>query len=87
MTGPRALPHSHEAERAVLAAVLLRPELLDELDLDTATFYSDRHRRIFACYRELASRRSPIDLRTVQAVLEVFGGKIQSVQHSGTDPS
>ena len=73
MTGPRALPHSHEAERAVLAAVLLRPELLDELDLDTATFYSDRHRRIFACYRELASRRSPIDLRTVQAVLEESG--------------
>ncbi len=78
MTKTRGLPHSNEAERAVLAAVLLRPELLDELDLEPTTFYSDRHRRIFACYRELASRRSPIDLRTVQALLEE-SGELESI--------
>ncbi len=73
MTRPRALPHSSEAERAVLAAVLLRPELLDDLDLETGAFYLERHQRIFACYRELASQRLPIDLRTVQARLEESG--------------
>ncbi|MCG8455199.1 MAG: AAA family ATPase [Holophagales bacterium] len=75
MTTERAsmLPASEEAERAVLAAVLLRPELIDDLPLFPSDFYVERHRRLFAVYRQLAADRRPIDLRTVQAALEERG--------------
>lgn len=73
MSGKSPLPHSQEAERAVLAGVLLRPECLDDLELSESEFYIDRHRSIYSCYRHLASRRLPIDLRTVQARLEETG--------------
>ncbi len=66
-------PHSAESERAVLAAVLLRPELLADLDLAAADFYLDRHQWIFETYGDLAAAGEPIDLRTVQARLEQRG--------------
>ncbi len=69
----RHRPHSAESERAVLAAVLLRPELLADLDLTAADFYLDRHQWIFETYGDLAAAGEPIDLRTVQARLEQRG--------------
>lgn len=67
------LPASEEAERAVLAAVLLRPELIDDLPLLGSDFYFERHRLLYETYRHLAVERVPIDLRTVQARLEERG--------------
>ncbi|MEM9594427.1 MAG: DnaB-like helicase C-terminal domain-containing protein [Acidobacteriota bacterium] len=67
------LPHSEEAERAVCAAVLLRPGLLEDLDLRPSDFYLERHRHVFRAYLRLAERGDPIDLRTLQAHLEQHG--------------
>jgi len=65
--------HSEEAERAVLGAILLNPEILDDLSLASTDFYSERHRAIFEVYLELLADRRPIDVRTVQAQLELRG--------------
>lgn len=67
------LPHSEEAERAVLASILLKPEVLDDIDLAATDFYLERHRLIFAAMVELVADREPIDLRTLQAQLEQQG--------------
>ncbi|MDP9122925.1 MAG: hypothetical protein M3O15_16400, partial [Acidobacteriota bacterium] len=65
--------HSPEAERAVLAAVLLKPELLEDLPLSPADFYLERHQALFGTFQELLAEHRPIDLRTVQASLELHG--------------
>ena len=67
------VPHSEEAERAVLASVLLKPEVLDDLEVTTTDFYSERHRVIFEAMVELSADRQPVDLRTLQAQLEQRG--------------
>ncbi|MEL7059208.1 MAG: DnaB-like helicase C-terminal domain-containing protein [Acidobacteriota bacterium] len=77
MTGPHLgrLPYSEEVERAVLAVVLLEPELHGRLagSLDDEDFHIERHRDIWAAYGRLAESDRPIDLRTVQAALEDAG--------------
>jgi replicative DNA helicase len=73
MASPSPAPHSEEAERAVLGAVLLDPAVLDELELGADDFYLERHQVLFEAYRALAADSTPIDLRTVQAQLERRG--------------
>jgi replicative DNA helicase len=71
----RVLPHSVEAERAMLAAALLSPDVLPavagRLALDD--FYLERHRLIYAAMVELRESGAGIDLRTLQARLEHAG--------------
>ncbi|MEO8505260.1 MAG: replicative DNA helicase [Acidobacteriota bacterium] len=69
---PKALPFSEEAERAVLAAVLLDPPLLAVMAgrLVVEDFYLDRHQLIYQGMIDLQAAQSPIDLRTLQARLE-----------------
>jgi replicative DNA helicase len=69
---PRALPYSEEAERAVLAAVLLDPQLLAVMAgrLVPDDFYLDRHQLIYQAMLDLQLAGTPIDLRTLQARLE-----------------
>jgi replicative DNA helicase len=70
-----ALPHSEEAERAVLACVLLSPNLLALIDLAASDFYFERHGLIWAAYRRITKDGGvqSIDLRTVHASLETAG--------------
>ena len=72
LTQQKALPHSEEAERAVLAGVLLAPEQLPVVSgrLASEDFYAERHRHVFQAMIDLAAVATPIDLRTVQARLE-----------------
>jgi len=67
----RSLPHSTEAERSVLGAILLDSELLSELDghLDPDDFYQGRHRHIFRAMLTLGAAGSPIDLLTLTEYL------------------
>lgn len=70
------LPQSPEAERAVLAAVLLDPEACLPLVrgvLRAGHFFLERHRILFKTFLALEEGKSPIDLRTVQASLEDSG--------------
>jgi len=68
----KSLPHSEESERAVLAAVLLSPELLSFVSgrLEAEDFYLERHRHIYEAMIDLLNAGEPIDLRTLQAKLE-----------------
>lgn len=64
-------PHSLDAERSVLGAMLLDQELaVESLDsLNTADFFDRKHRMIFQACRELDSRNSVIDMVTVSEEL------------------
>jgi replicative DNA helicase len=74
-TASDALPHSEEAERSVLGAVLLdnrQFERASEL-LSPESFYSLRHRRIFHALQQLVESGSALDLVTVKTELERQG--------------
>lgn len=79
----RIPPQSLESERALLGALLLRPDAIhDVADLiKPDSFYAEKHRLIFATMRELAERGEPIDQLSVgerlnnQGVLERAGGR------------
>jgi replicative DNA helicase len=71
----RALPSSDEAERAVLAAVLLDPRQLALVAgrLQESDFFTERHQLIYRAMLDLQGENGAIDLRTVQAKLEQRG--------------
>lgn len=71
----KALPHSEESERAVLAAILIDAGLLPSVAarLESDDFYGDSHRLIYQAYLDLQESGAGIDLRTVQARLEQRG--------------
>jgi replicative DNA helicase len=68
----RALPYSEEAERAVMAAVLLDPPQLAAIAgrLLPEDFYSERHQVLYKAMLELQLENVTIDMRTLQAKLE-----------------
>jgi hypothetical protein len=71
----RPPPHDMEAERAVLGAVLLRPELIHEAgEFVTADdFYRGAHRLIWRAMLSLDADRLAIDLLTIAARLREQG--------------
>ncbi len=71
----KALPHSEESERAVLAAALLDPRLLPTLSarLRADDFYLERHQHLYQAMVDLAQEGAGVDLRTLQAKLEQQG--------------
>ena len=75
MTNLASLPHSPECERAVLAALLLRPSIMPEIaaGLRVEDFYLHRNQLLFGAMIELADEGVEIDLRTLQACLEQKG--------------
>lgn len=61
---PAAVPSTlnpHEAERAVIGAILLRPDLLDGLDrpLDASDFYASVHRKVWQAILDLRDAGEP----------------------------
>jgi len=79
----RVPPQSLESERALLGALLLKPDVIHDVsDLIRAdSFYAEKHRIIFGAMRELAERGEPIDQLTLsqrlsdQGLLERAGGR------------
>jgi replicative DNA helicase len=76
----RVLPHSVEAERSLLGAVLLRPEIAKWADVEPEHFYDPRHRAVWEAMRALAGKDVGIDATTMEAELrrseklEAIGG-------------
>jgi replicative DNA helicase len=70
-----ALPHSEEAERSVLGAVLLDNHQYDKAReiLTPASFYSPRHQTIFRALQELIEAGSALDVVTLKEELERSG--------------
>jgi replicative DNA helicase len=71
----RAAPWSHEAEQAVLGAILLDQDAgLRAVELlDDSLFYREGHRRLFRAMRRLIERRVVIDHITLRDELERKG--------------
>jgi len=65
-------PANLEAEQSVLGAILVRPEVLDEVsDLLVADdFYKEAHGRIYKTMLDLYGKSNPVDLVTVCALLK-----------------
>ena len=71
----RTLPHSLDAEKSVLGAILIRNEafnLAAEL-IDAHDFFRDAHRRIFNRMVALSERNDPIDFVTLKEELSRAG--------------
>jgi replicative DNA helicase len=68
----KALPHSEESERAVLAGVMIDPSVLPTISgrLRAEDFYSERHQLLYQAMLDLQDEQVEIDLRTLQARLE-----------------
>jgi replicative DNA helicase len=71
----RALPHSLEAERTVLGAILIENEAFHNASevLTEKDFYRDAHRRIFQRMAALSARGDAIDLVTLREELSRSG--------------
>jgi replicative DNA helicase len=66
----RPLPHSLDMERAVLGAILLRPDVLyDVADRRPDDFFRDAHRRIFRHMLRLAEQKIQLDFGVLQDAL------------------
>jgi replicative DNA helicase len=74
-TTPQVVPHSKEAEEAVIGAVLINPEAYYDVAqfLQEDDFYIHRHRWIWQAFTHLHERRIPIDFLTVAEQLSQAG--------------
>jgi len=72
---PQIVPHSREAEEAVIGAVLINPEAYYDVAsfLRADDFYIHRHRWIWETFTRLHERRVPIDFLTVNEELGQTG--------------
>jgi replicative DNA helicase len=72
---PTAIPHSREAEEAVVGAVLINPEAYYDVAqfLQADDFYIHRHRWIWEAFASLHEQRIPIDLLTLGEELDRKG--------------
>src|SRR4030043_743562 len=69
------IPHSREAEEAVVGAVLINPEVYYDVAqfLQADDFYIHRHRWIWEAFTSLHEQRIPVDLLTLSEELERKG--------------
>ncbi|MDE2071581.1 MAG: replicative DNA helicase [Patescibacteria group bacterium] len=71
----RVPPQSLESEKALLGALMMRPEGMNEsIDvISRDAFYSEKHRVIYAAMLELFSKSEPVDVESVRARLSDLG--------------
>jgi replicative DNA helicase len=91
----RIPPQSLDSERALLGALLLKPDALHDVS-DTVkadSFYAEKHRLIFDAMRDLADRGDPIDLLSLserllaKGVLERAGGRTYVAELANSAPA
>jgi replicative DNA helicase len=91
----RVPPQSLESEKALLGALLLKPDAIHDVS-DTIhgdSFYAEKHRIIFEGMRELSERSEPIDILSLSerltnnGTLERIGGRAYLAELSGSAPA
>ncbi len=95
MATDRVPPQSLESERALLGALLLKPDAIHDVSdlVHPDSFYAEKHRLIFGAMRELADRGEPIDLLSLserlqdQGLLERSGGRSYLAEIIGAAPA
>ncbi len=71
-SGAMVPPHSLDAEKSVLGAILIDKEAIIKISdfLHSEDFYHDAHRMIYEAIFELYDKRSPVDMVTLTTLLE-----------------
>ncbi len=91
----RVPPQSLESERALLGALLLKPDAIHDVSdlIHAESFYAEKHRTIFGAMRELADRGEPIDQLSLsarlqdQGLLERAGSRSYLAELAGSAPA
>jgi len=91
----RMPPSNLDAERALLGAIMLRPDALHDVTVTVfpESFYADKHRDIFRAVIDLFSKGNPIDLLSVSSkltergALERIGGASYLTELVGNVPA
>ena len=78
-------PHNLEYEQSVLGGLLLDPESIDRISLDSTEFYSDVHRIIFNAIRAILEKGQPLDVIILAEQLERDGklGQVGGLAYLG----
>ena len=65
----RIPPQSIDSEKALLGAIMLKPEALHDIAdiVSVSSFYAEKHRTIFKGMLDLFARSEPIDLQKAAA--------------------
>ena len=68
----RTPPNNIDAEKALLGAILLKPEVMHDVSVSVfpESFYADKHRRIYEAIMEIFLKGDPIDLLSVTTRLK-----------------
>lgn len=67
----RVAPHNIDAERALLGAILLKPDVMHDISVTVfpESFYADKHRIIFEAIYSIYTKGDPIDIVSVTSKL------------------
>jgi replicative DNA helicase len=75
----RRLPHNVDAEASILGGIILRNEVLSDLDtIEVADFYDHRHKVVFQAIRNLEAALIPIDVVTIENEI-ARAGKLEAI--------
>src|SRR5215468_4044821 len=75
----RVLPHNVEAEASILGGIILRNDVLSQLDtIEVEDFYDNRHKVVFQAIRNLEATARPIDVVTLENEIEKLG-KLEAI--------
>jgi replicative DNA helicase len=68
----RTPPHNIDAEKALLGAIMLKPELMHDISVIVypESFFADKNRQIFKAILEIFTKGDPIDLLSVTTQLK-----------------
>ena len=69
----RELPHSNEAEQAILGGMMVYPSVsgvVYDQGLEPSDFYLDIHQRIFSAMMDITNSGKPVDVTTLLARLQ-----------------
>ena len=75
----RVLPHNLDAEASILGGILLRNDVLTQLDtLEVEDFYDHKHKVVFQAIRNLEASARPIDIVTLENEI-AKAGKLEAI--------
>jgi replicative DNA helicase len=75
----RVLPHNLEAEASILGGIILRNDVLSQLDtIEVEDFYDNRHKVVFQAVRNLEATARPIDVVTLENEI-AKAGKLEAI--------
>ncbi len=71
----RVPPHNVDAERALLGAILLKPDVMHDISVTifAESFYADKHRQIYDAIFQIFIKGNPIDVISLMNQLESNG--------------